>query len=49
MDEEAECSLLLELGAIQMLSGTGFNTALVGENPTLSPVELRRGGIALGD
>lgn len=32
-----------------MLSGTGFKTTLVGENPILSPVELRRGGMALGE
>ena len=32
-----------------MLSGTGFNTALVGENPMARPVELLRGGIAFGD
>ena len=32
-----------------MLSGTGFNTALVGENPMLRPVELLRGGMAFGD
>lgn len=48
-DEETNCSLLLGLGAIQMLSGTGFNTALVGENPMLRPVELLRGGMAFGD
>ena len=43
-------SFLVEFGAIQSPSGTGFSTGFVGlEKLMVRPVELLRGGMALGD